>query len=52
MTELDEYHKARDRVQEVKEFYAHVVMYLVANLALAILNLATLKKNDGVIWFI
>jgi len=52
MTELEEYQKARDRVQEVKGFYAHAVMFLVANVALAVLNLATFKKNDGIIWFI
>ena len=52
MTELEEYQKARDRVQEGKGFYAHAVMFLVANAALAILNLTTLEKNDGVIWFI
>ena len=52
MTELEEYQEARDRVQEVKGFYAHAVMFLVANAALAILNLTTLEKNDGVIWFI
>jgi hypothetical protein len=52
MTELEEYQKARDRVQEVKGFYAHAVMFLVANVALVILNLATLEKNDGVLWFI
>ena len=52
VTELEEYQRARDRVQEVKGFYAHAVMFLVANAALAILNLTTLKKNDGAIWFI
>ncbi|MCX6062993.1 MAG: 2TM domain-containing protein [Caldiserica bacterium] len=52
MTELEEYQKARDRVQELKGFYAHVAMYLLANVALAVLNLATLKKNDGIVWFI
>jgi len=52
VTEFEEYQKARDRVQEVKGFYAHVAMYLLTNVALAVLNLATLKKNDGIIWFI
>ena len=52
MTDLEEYQKARDRVQEVKGFYAHLAMYLLANVTLAVLNLATLKKNDGIIWFI
>jgi hypothetical protein len=52
MTELEEYQKARDRVQEVKGFYAHVAMYLLTNVALAVLNLATLKKNDGIVWFV
>jgi hypothetical protein len=52
MTDLEEYQKAKDRVQEVKGFYAHATMYGLANAALVILNLATLKKNDGGIWFI
>jgi hypothetical protein len=52
MTELEEYQKARDRVQEIKGFYAHAAMYLLANAGLVVLNLATLKKNDSVIWFI
>jgi hypothetical protein len=52
MTELEEYQKARDRVQEVKGFYAHVAMYLLTNVALAVLNLATLAKNDGIVWFV
>lgn len=52
MTELEEYQKARDRVQEIKGFYAHAAMYLLANAALVALNLATLHKNDGIIWFI
>ena len=52
MTEFEEYQKARDRVQEVKGFYAHAAMYLLANVALAVLNLATLAKNDGIIWFV
>jgi hypothetical protein len=52
VTELEEYQKARDRVQEIKGLYAHAAMYLLANTCLAVLNVATLKKNDGVIWFI
>jgi hypothetical protein len=52
MTELEEYQKAKDRVQEVKGFYAHATMYALANVALAILNLATLEKNDGIVWFV
>jgi hypothetical protein len=52
VTEFEEYQKARDRVQEVKGFYAHVAMYLLANAALAVLNVATLAKNDGIIWFV
>lgn len=52
MTELEEYERARDRVQEIKGFYAHAAMFVLVGVALVILNLATLKKNDGVIWFI
>lgn len=52
MTELEEYQKARDRVQEIKGFYVHAAMFGLANVVLIVLNVATLKKNDGVIWFI
>jgi len=52
MTELEEYQKAKDRVQEVKGFYAHATMFVLTNVALAVLNMATFTKNDGVIWFI
>jgi len=52
MTELEEYQKAKDRVQEIKGFYAHTAMYVLANVALIVLNLATLRKSDGLIWFV
>lgn len=52
MTELEEYQRARERVQEIKGFYAHAVMFGLVNATLVVLNLVTLKKNDGVIWFI
>jgi hypothetical protein len=52
MTELEEYQTAKDRAQEVKGFHTHATMYVLANAALATLNLTTLKKNKGIIWFI
>ena len=52
MTELEEYQKAKDRVQEITGFYAHTATYVLANVALIILNLATLRKSDGMIWFV
>ena len=52
MTELEEYQKAKDRVGEIKGFYAHAAMYALTNAALIILNLATLRKNDGIVWFV
>src|SRR5450756_3158566 len=42
----------QSRSSAASDVYKRQVMYLVANVALAILNLTTLEKNDGVIWFI
>jgi len=47
-----DYERARDRVQELKGFYAHAAVFLFANIVLVVLNLATLRKNDGILWFI
>lgn len=47
-----DWEKARERVQELKGFYAHAAVFLFANIALVILNLATLHKNDGILWFV
>ena len=47
-----DYERARDRVQELKGFYAHAAVFLFANIVLVVLNLATLRKNDGVLWFV
>ncbi len=52
MTDEEEYEKAKERVEEIKGFYAHAFIYVLVNLALMVLNLMTRKQTDGVIWFI
>lgn len=46
--EPDYRERARERVKEEKGFYGHFFVYIVVNLALAILNLVT---SPDEIWF-
>lgn len=48
-TEQEKYQRARKRVEELRGFYGNLTAYLVVNLFLAILNLATAPEH---IWFI
>lgn len=52
MTDEEAYEKAKERVEEIKGFYAHVVIFGLVNLALMILNVATRRQTDGVLWFV
>lgn len=52
MNERDREERARARVDEIRSFFAHAVVYGLFNGALAILNLATLHGSDGVVWFV
>lgn len=42
------YVRARKRVEDLRGFYTHLVMYLAVNLGLFILNLVT---NPDALWF-
>ena len=42
--------KARERVKELKEFYSHIIAYVVINIAFLIVNLLTSPKNLWFVW--
>ena len=47
MTEDERYQQAKRRVERIKGFYGHVVIYLVVNTGLALINLL----SGGGWWF-
>ncbi len=44
----EKYEKAKKRVEEIKGFYTHAIVYVVVNIGLFLLNLFT---NPGGWWF-
>ena len=48
MDEQARYDRAKKRVEEIKEFYQHLVTYLLVNAFLAVVNLLTFP---GHLWF-
>ena len=48
MEEQEKYARARKRVEEIKGFYTHLVVYILVNLALFVINLVT---GEGQYWF-
>jgi hypothetical protein len=46
--EDEKYVKAKKRVEEIKGFYSHLIIYVVVNIVLVIINLVT---SFGVWWF-
>jgi len=44
----EKYEKAKKRVEEIKGFYSHLIVYLCVNVALLIINLVT---SSGTLWF-
>lgn len=42
------YKRARKRVEELRDFYSHLAVYLLVNLGLFMINMAT---NRQVLWF-
>jgi hypothetical protein len=48
MDEQERYERARKRVQEIKGFYTHLIVYALVNLGLIIINLVT---DPGARWF-
>jgi hypothetical protein len=49
MEEEEKYKKAKERVEEIKGFYVHAIVYVVVNVFLAVINLVT---NPGYLWFL
>lgn len=47
--EEERYHKARKKVEEIKGFYGNLTSYIVVNIGLMILNLAT---SPEYLWFL
>ncbi len=50
MDEQARYDRARKRVEELREFYRHLVTYLVVNAFLFVLNKLTSPGHDWFIW--
>lgn len=48
MDEQARYEKARKRVEEIRGFYTHLLIYILVNVGLFILNLVT---SRGDFWF-
>lgn len=44
----DNYNRAKKRLKDVKEFYSHLIVYVVINLMLFIINLVFTR---GIWWF-
>ena len=44
--EDEKYIKAKKRVKEIKDFYTHLIIFVVVVIALTIINLATLKMGE------
>jgi hypothetical protein len=48
MEEEESYKRAKKRVDELREFYEHLIAYLVVNIMLIIINLVT---SPDTLWF-
>lgn len=48
MDEQAKYQDAKKRVEEIKEFYIHLITYIVVNAVLVVINLVT---SPGYLWF-
>ncbi len=44
----EKYEKAKKRVEEIKGFYTHLIVYVCVNIVLVIINLVT---SPGALWF-
>ena len=50
MDEQTRYHEAKKRVEEIRGFYFHVVIYFLVNAGLIVLNLLTSPEYHWFIW--
>jgi len=48
MTEEEKYRRARERVEEIRSFYIHVMVYVIVNIVLFIINAV---NSPGAWWF-
>ena len=46
----EKYEKAKKRVEEIKGFYSHLIVYICVNVALVIINLVTSRDYLWFIW--
>jgi hypothetical protein len=47
--EAERYYQAQKRVREIKEFYQHLIVYLLCNPVVIVVNLLT---SPGYLWFV
>jgi hypothetical protein len=48
MDEQERYQRARQRVQQIKGFYTHLIIYVMVNTGLVLIDLLT---SPGNFWF-
>jgi hypothetical protein len=48
MNEEEKYRRAKERVEEIKSFYVHVMVYIMVNIVLFIIDVVT---SPGAWWF-
>ena len=48
MSEQGRYDRAKQRVESLRAFYYHLIVYIVVNIGLAVLNLVTTPQS---LWF-
>jgi hypothetical protein len=44
------YQRAHQRVQELKSFYSHIIVYIIGNLGLFLINILTTPGNLWFVW--
>jgi hypothetical protein len=49
MDDQELYRRARERVEEIKGFYVHLITYLLVNAGLFVINILT---SPGTYWFV
>ena len=49
-TQETKYQKAKERVEEIKGFYVHLIVYILVNLLLFTINMITSPDNLWFIW--
>lgn len=48
MDEEERYKRAKARVEELREFYEHLIVYVIVNIMLVVINLVT---SPDTLWF-